>query len=275
MSEWRPLGLGVWTRQYPPFRMNVGLVLGDGACLLVDTRATEAEGEELRRDVTEVTTAPVVQVVNTHAHFDHCFGNAAFYAAEIWGHAECRHVLEEFGESERAYWAGRVEGINVEEFRRTTIVAPGSVLEDSATLTVGDRPVQLKFLGRGHTEHDIIVTVPDAEVVFAGDIVEEGSPPWFDDSWPMEWPDTVARFLDEMTEFCVPGHGRSMRRDDVEHQQRQLREVAKLSAAVVAGELDEAAAAVRSPFPEAFTKAAVQRTRETIDGEDKRGWGRG
>jgi glyoxylase-like metal-dependent hydrolase (beta-lactamase superfamily II) len=275
MSDWEPIGPGIWKRQYPPFRMNVGLVLGDSECLLIDTRATEREGWDLRLDVSTVTSLPISDVVNTHAHFDHCFGNAAFTDARIWGHVDCRRVLERFGESERSYWAARVHDLDTDELLRTQIVPPERTLSDEATLQVGGRRIELKFLGRGHTEHDIVVVLPDSDLVFAGDLLEEGSPPWFDDSWPLEWPAAVGELLRLGAASYVPGHGALMAPADGEAQQRDLARLAELADAVVSGRLDDAEARASSPFDLEQTEIALQRARETAGGQDSRGWERG
>ena len=71
MAEpWREVGDGVLVRRHASFDLNVGLVVGDGACLVVDTRCSLAEGRDLVDAVRRVTAAPW-QVVATHAHFDH------------------------------------------------------------------------------------------------------------------------------------------------------------------------------------------------------------
>jgi glyoxylase-like metal-dependent hydrolase (beta-lactamase superfamily II) len=77
-------------------------VLGGDQVLLVDTRSHHGEAAELRSDLRALTSLPCRQVVNTHAHFDHCFGNAAFRPAAVWGHPRCAEALRSRGERERA-----------------------------------------------------------------------------------------------------------------------------------------------------------------------------
>lgn len=74
---WREVGEGVFRRRYHALDLNVGAVLGDGEVLLIDTRSWRAEAEELRDDLRALTSLPCRQVLNTHAHFDHCFGAVA------------------------------------------------------------------------------------------------------------------------------------------------------------------------------------------------------
>ena len=77
-------------------------------------------------------------------------------------------------------------------------------------LDVGGREVVLRFLGRGHTDHDLVVEVEDGSdgtVVFAGDLVEEGAPPAFEDAFPADWPATLGRVHALARGPVVPGHG--------------------------------------------------------------------
>ena len=92
-------------------------------------------------------------------------------------------------------------------------------LRRRATLDLGDRRVDLRFLGRGHTDHDVVALVPDASVLFAGDLVEEGAPPSFGDAFPLDWPATLGQLLDLAGEGpVVPGHGEVVDRDFVAGQ---------------------------------------------------------
>jgi glyoxylase-like metal-dependent hydrolase (beta-lactamase superfamily II) len=87
---------------------------------------------------------------------------------------------------------------------------PDRLVDDAAVLDIGGREVVLRFLGRGHTDHDLVVEVEtggEANVVFAGDLVEEGAPPAFEDAFPAEWPATLGRLHALARGPVVPGHG--------------------------------------------------------------------
>ena len=78
------------------------------------------------------------------------------------------------------------------------------VSEDEFELDLGDRAVELIHPGRGHTAGDLVVRVPDADVVLGGDLVEESDPPFIgDDSWPLEWPMTLDLVMGLMTDATV------------------------------------------------------------------------
>ena len=61
---------------------------------------------------------------------------------------------------------------------------------DAASLDLGGRQLALRYLGRGHTDNDIVAVVPDAGVLFAGDLLENAPAPGFGDSFPIAWADT-------------------------------------------------------------------------------------
>ena len=100
---WQEVGDRVFRFRYRSLDLNVGAVLGDDEVLVVDTRSFAAEAAELVADLRALTRLPCRQVVNTHAHFDHCFGNATLRPAAIWGHERCAAHLRTRGDRERAH----------------------------------------------------------------------------------------------------------------------------------------------------------------------------
>ena len=213
MTTWEEVGAGIFVRRHAELDLNCGLVVGDGACLVVDTRSHLGEAADLIAAVRTVTPQPWT-VVNTHAHYDHCFGNAAFRPAAIWGARGCAAELAATGERQRAAVVAELRRNG--DDRTADLVAsvpidpPDSLVDDVAVLDIGGREVTLFFLGRGHTGSDLVVEVEsegDGTVVFAGDLVEEGAPPAFDDAFPAEWPATVGRLHALARGPVVPGHG--------------------------------------------------------------------
>jgi len=261
-GRWLEVGEGVLVRRYAELDLSVGLVIGGGACLVVDTRGDEVQGSELASAVRQVVPDPW-SVVITHAHFDHCFGTAAFSPCDIWAHPSCRAVLADEGEVIRGEAADEYESEGrldmAIRLREAQLVLPGQLVPATKGTLVGGRPVTLAHLGPGHTDHDLVVHVPDAEVLFAGDLVEEGAPPAFGkDAIPLRWPDAVTALLAMTTEgTVVPGHGDPVDRAFVSAQRDELAVVAELCRAVLNGELGVADAIARSPYPENVTRDAL------------------
>jgi glyoxylase-like metal-dependent hydrolase (beta-lactamase superfamily II) len=212
-AGWQEVADGVLVRRHDSLDLNCGLVLGDGACLVVDTRSHLGEAADLIAAIRAVTPHPWT-VVNTHAHYDHCFGNTAFRPAPIWGSRACAADLAATGELQRAVVVAGLratgEEADADLISAAPIDPPDHLVDDVAVLDVGGREVTLRFLGRGHTDHDLVVEVEtegDGTVVFAGDLVEEGAPPAFEDAYPAEWPATLGRLHALARGPVVPGHG--------------------------------------------------------------------
>lgn len=180
--SWTELGDRTWVRRYDEWDLNVGLVVGSDGALVIDTRATTEEAEQLREHIRELTDLDVKWIVNTHAHFDHVKGNSVFTGAEVYLH----------------------ENAAAEEKLAGTTFAAAKVID------LGDRRVELLHVGNAHTSGDTVVAVPDVDVFFVGDLLEESAPPSYgEDSFPLEWPDTIQAVVGMMPQSVqiVPGHG--------------------------------------------------------------------
>lgn len=262
---WDEVAVGVFRRRYRSFDLNCGVVLGSGACLLVDTRSHLGEAAELRADLRRLTSLPLAAVVNTHAHFDHCYGNAAFGEAPLWGQRGCADLLRRHGEQQTERIAAQLRASGEDRFaaevERAPIVAPERLVDREVAIDVGGRTVRLRYLGRGHTDHDLVVEVPDAGVIFAGDLVEQGADPVMGDAWPLEWPETLRRLGALVEGTVVPGHGDVVDAAFVTGQRDELAALADLARRVAVGEIDEAAAVKGSPLAPDTTRVALARVR--------------
>ncbi len=266
---WQEVGDRVFVRRHASLDLNCGLVVGDGACLVIDTRLHLGEAADLIDSIRLVTPYPWT-VVNTHAHWDHCFGNAAFRPTEIWGHTAAAAELRTTGEAQRdsavqlARDAGR-EDIAA-QIQAAPIDPPDRLVEEHAELVIGNRPIDLRFLGRGHTAGDLVVEVdcgPEGSVLFTGDLVEEGNPPGFDDAYPFDWPATLGRVHGLARGPVVPGHGAVVDIEFVAHQRVELLILQALIRETLADSPDDAefvgALPSGSPYDEQTTRLAVQR----------------
>ena len=232
VRPFREIAGGVFVAVEPLIQVNVTLVVGDGRALLVDTLSTGEQARELLDAVRHVTPAPLT-VVNTHHHFDHAFGNATIPATEIWAHEATARLLREIGgelrrEAYEAYLAE--QPAFAQAVQQVQIKPPDRTFHQTSTLDIGGRRVELSHLGRGHSEGDLIVEVPDAAVLIAGDLVEEGAAPSFGDAYPIAWPDTLAGLRDRLTPGTqvVPGHGAIVDHEFVAAQHDELTAVAWL-----------------------------------------------
>ena len=233
--DWTEVAAGVFQRRYDPLDVSVCVIRGSCGLAVVDTRSSPRQADEVRSDLRELGTLPVRWVINTHAHFDHCFGNQRFgpgsdLNAPIYGHYRAPPHLDEF---ERPMLAERIARGEepTGEWREVAITPPTELVADEQALDLGDRAVRLLHLGRGHTDNDLLVHVPDAAAWLLGDLIEESGPPMYGpDCFPLDWPITVDRLLAMLagSDVLVPGHGRPVGEPFVRDQQAQLARVANL-----------------------------------------------
>jgi glyoxylase-like metal-dependent hydrolase (beta-lactamase superfamily II) len=265
MTVWQEIADRVWVRRYAFFDQTIGVVGGAAGLLVLDTRSSHRQGDELRADLRELPGA-VRWVVNTHYHHDHSFGNAVFADTELWGHERCPARLLQHGEAMRA---GMIEEIpeQAEEWREVVITPPRITFPDHATIDVGDRAVDLRYLGRGHTDTDIVVTVPSTGVLFAGDLLENGAAPYFGDGFPLDWPATLESLIPLCSGPVVPGHGDVADIDFAQRSLGEIRAIADLGREVAAGALTVDEAVARSPYGPNPSRPAIERAAAQARGE--------
>ena len=221
---WLSLGPGVFARRYEELDQTLGVVIGSERCLVIDTGTDEVHGAEHLAAIRSLTPLPCTVVI-THAHWDHHYGSMAFQPCPVLAHPLCGRAMT--STAERDEWAARyrAEGKTelADRIAAVRFVPPTEVLADRTELDLGDRTVELLHPGRGHTDHDIVVHVPEAGVLFTGDLVEQGAPPSVgSDAYPAEWPSTLDALLATGARVFVPGHGEPVDAGFVRAQRDEL-----------------------------------------------------
>ncbi|WP_007023769.1 MBL fold metallo-hydrolase [Saccharomonospora iraqiensis] len=242
MDGWSEVGDGVFVGRYREWDLTVGLVLGDTGCLVVDTRADRAQGAELASAVRAVTPLPWT-VLLTHHHFDHCLGLPAFLPCPVWAHERCAaHLRAPGGDA----------------------AVPDHPLTGHAAVDLGGRRVRLHHPGPAHTDNDVLAHVPDAGVVFAGDLVEHVpggsfSAESFEDVTHLaQWPAALDALLALAPRVVVPGHGDPVGPDFVASARDELAALIHLRRERDSGALTTDEAVARAPLPPPVAGAALR-----------------
>jgi glyoxylase-like metal-dependent hydrolase (beta-lactamase superfamily II) len=274
----------VWVARYEWFDVNCTLIGGEAGLVIVDTHASAVAARGVLDDVRRLGVGDVVAIVNTHEHFDHTFGNAEFhrsYGDEVTIHAHemAAERTVSAGERIKAAYDAEPDDPHRDEVLATDILPADHTISSAAVLDLGDRMLELVHPGRGHTCGDLVVRVPDADVLLAGDLIEEsaarhGVPGFGDDCYPLEWPLALDIVLGLTTgsSVVVPGHGAPVDRAFVEQQRNDIGIVAETirDLATRGVPVDDALAAADWPFPRAELAAAVRRGYEHLPRSQKR-----
>ncbi|HEX8838667.1 MAG TPA: MBL fold metallo-hydrolase [Candidatus Acidoferrum sp.] len=183
---------------------NSGFIVGSNGVAVVDTFLSVEIAKELLAEIRRVTNLPIRYVINTHYHLDHTGGNAVFaeVGATILAHRNVRTWLHSenlkfFGTDPKPEDKARVEAL----------VLPDVVYSDGVDLYLGSRLLQVRYMP-GHTGGDSVVLVPDANAVFAGDLVWQKHLPNLIDASTQPWIQTLDMLVAEHpTATFVSGHG--------------------------------------------------------------------
>lgn len=262
----------VWVARYEWYDVNVSVIEGDSGLLVVDTNASARAARGVIADLRRLSSRPVVGLVNTHDHFDHVFGNAAFReeygAVPITATESAAATMVRRGDEVRDA-AVRRGGERAPELAATTPLPADHTFSSVCVIDLGGRTVELLHPGRGHTAGDLVVRIEDAGVLLAGDLVEEsGTPSYGPDCFPLEWPtalDLTLQLVGPGT-LVVPGHGAAVGRVFVEEQRASIGVVAETIRDLAGRGVprDRALAAALWPYPEDSLRDAVRRGYEQL-----------
>jgi glyoxylase-like metal-dependent hydrolase (beta-lactamase superfamily II) len=171
---------------------NVGAIVGSGSVTAIEARATPLMARRwidvLRAEVSDL---PFGDLVLTHYHAVRTLGASAFAARRIIAHRNTAALVEERGMEDWASEQGRMPRLFAGAETILGLTRPTDTFDETMVLEVGDRRVELRYLGRGHTSGDLVVWLPEHRILFAGDLVEARAAPYMGDSYPGAWSSTT------------------------------------------------------------------------------------
>ena len=190
---------------------NSAVIVGDDGCIVFDAQATPALANKVIERVRTVTDKPIKYVVLSHYHAVRVLGASAFHAEAVVSSTETRRLVAERGQQDWDSEFGRFPRLFQGSESIPGLTWPTLTFEGEMSLFLGKREIRLMQLGAGHTSGDIVAWVPDAEVMFSGDLIEYHSACYCGDAYLREWPATLNEILEFNPKAIAPGRGDALK----------------------------------------------------------------
>ena len=237
---------------------NSPILVNADEAIVIDSEITPAAARALVEDLKAVTDKPVRYVIDSHYHYDHAFGNQIFPPdVQVIGHDHTRthlstdetihqftflnsvnpipeHVAglrdraaKETDPQQKAAIERQIASslAYLEQVKEVRVTPPNLTFDRTITLVRGNREIRLMYLGRGHTDTDIVTYLPKERIVATGDLMESVVS-YAGDSYPEEWIATLDRLKALDFDTVLPGHGVVFKgKDKITAFQKYLRDV--------------------------------------------------
>ncbi len=243
---------------------NTGVIIGDNGVMVVDAQATPVMARQVIDKIRTVTDKPIKYVVLSHYHAVRVLGASGYGAEQVISSDKCRAMIHERGQEDWESEFARFPRLFQAADSIPGLTWPSLTFERKMTLHMGKRRVDLMHLGRAHTAGDIVAWVPDAGVMFTGDIVEYRSACYCGDAHFSDWGGTLDAIAAYTPDAIAPGRGDALvgreivgkaidlTRDFVQSTYRPAAQIASRG-----GSLKEAWNAVRSACDPKFKDYAI------------------
>jgi glyoxylase-like metal-dependent hydrolase (beta-lactamase superfamily II) len=309
LFDLKPVADGVYAAIARPrtiLNCNAMVVVLEDGVLVVDTHSKPSAARSLIDQIKTVTDKPVRYVVNTHFHWDHNQGNAAYLAAwpsgvEVISSEATAESVESRGipriQREIVTRPKEIERLRKEaaeakdvaarrsletqmaeteayvaELRAMQVKLPTLTFDKSLVLRRGPRTVLMLFLGKAHTDGDVFVLLPKEKVLASGDALQ-GWMPYMGDGYPYDWIRTLEEAQKLDFDAVVGGHGEVMRgKGQFELWRSYLRDLMAETARVYAqgASLEEArtqvATVLAAKYETRFPAMPAERFRPSLTG---------
>jgi glyoxylase-like metal-dependent hydrolase (beta-lactamase superfamily II) len=200
-------GLYAFTAEGDP---NSGIIVGDDGVMVIDAQATPVMAIEVIERVRKVTDKPIKYVLLSHYHAVRVLGASAYRDAEVLASDGTRDLIVERGQQDKDSEIGRFPRLFQAVESIPGLTWPTITFPKQMSVWLGKREVRIMHLGRGHTAGDVVAYVPDANVVFSGDLVEYHSACYCGDAHFTDWPGTLDNLAKFKANALVPGRGAAL-----------------------------------------------------------------
>jgi glyoxylase-like metal-dependent hydrolase (beta-lactamase superfamily II) len=196
-----------------PLVPNIGVIGGTSSVLVIDTGMGPRSAGKVLEFATSYANGRKLYLTTTHFHPEHAFGAQSFAGAATY---LINRVQADDLATKGPGYIGMFRGLGepvARQLEGVELASPDVVYDDSYDLDLGSRVVQLRPAGRAHTKGDQVIAVPDAGIMFTGDLVETGQfaifpwfPPYDTDVSGLRWIEVMQRLSAARPDVVVPGH---------------------------------------------------------------------
>ena len=186
---------------------NSGIIIGDESVMVIDAQATPTLARQVIEKVRSVTDKPISHLVLSHYHAVRVLGASEYKANNIIMSSKARSMVVERGKEDWDSEFDRFPRLFSGYQEIPGLTWPTTTFENKMSVFLGKRRIDLYFLGRAHTAGDIVIHVPDSNVLFTGDIVEYKSACYCGDAHLQDWPATLKNIAKFQAVSLVPGRG--------------------------------------------------------------------
>jgi len=197
-------GLYAFTAEGDP---NSGVIVGDDSVMIVEAQATPRLAQKVIACVREVTDKPISHLVLTHYHAVRVLGASAFGADQTIMSDAARAMVAERGQEDWDSEFQRFPRLFEGHESIPGLTWPTTTFSGRMSVYLGTRRIDLMQLGRAHTAGDIAIHVPDQNVMFTGDIVEDRSACYCGDGHFGDWGGTLDAIAAFEVDAVAPGRG--------------------------------------------------------------------
>lgn len=223
---------------------NAAVILTNDGVVIVDSHSKPSAAHALYREIQTLTKQPIRKIINTHFHWDHWQGNQTYAQhapnleiitsertkenltrpdAGVGGLSyvekqlaampkEIEALKSDIAKASDAAQKARLEAnlqqaeSYLEELKTFKPALPTRAISQSLTLNEGGREIQILLLGRGHTDGDVYIYLPQEKVVATGDALVDWMP-FLNDGYPEDWVQTLTALDKFDFTQIIPGHG--------------------------------------------------------------------
>ncbi len=243
---------------------NSGIIIGDESVMVIDAQATPTLARQVIEKVRSVTDKPISHLVLSHYHAVRVLGASEYKANNIIMSSKARSMVVERGQEDWDSEFDRFPRLFKGYQEIPGLTWPTITFEKKMSVFLGKRRIDLYFLGRAHTAGDIVIHVPDSNVLFTGDIVEYKSACYCGDAHLQDWTETLKNIAKFQAVALVPGRGDALtdprQIDDAlalteDFVNSTFRSVSKIAHA--GGDLKEAMSSYRDQCDKKFSDYAI------------------